>query len=228
MLRRTTRSGGGINIYGQVGIDEITFGEEVAPAANAKPDAFAYLAGIQTALPFGPGILTLGLEGAYTDPFLYLREKYNKNTEQFGVGYDVIVRVLSHAMENLRYWQGYHYGGDAITATVSAGWELAHKLNIQGSLLLLVHGVLTLDSQWKLYSGSEALATTPTRENPFDLSEHGAVSYTVLATVKGEYQISRNLGAMVHLALPMVWNKGNESAAMVADLHTSLALRYTF
>lgn len=218
----------GLNVYAQIGIDEITFGEEVAPEKNAKPDAFAYLAGVQAVFPVGEGIMTLALEGAYTDPFLYLREKYNKNSQQFGVGYDVIVRVLSHSMENLRYWQGYPYGGDAIAAYLSAGWERPHLLNIQGSLLLLVHGVLGPDSTWKLYSGTEAVVTTPTTENPFDSSEHGVVSTTLLPTLRVDRQITGSLSAMLHLAVPMVWNKGNTPGSVTGDLQASFALRFAF
>lgn len=218
----------GINAYVQVGVDEITFGEEKAPEANAKPDAFAYMAGVQAVIPLGGGILTLALEGAYTDPFLYLRERYEPTSQQFGVGYDVIIRVLSRSMENLRYWQGYPYGGDAITAYLTAGWELAHKLSIKGDLLFLAHGVLGYDSLWRLYSGSEALVTTPTTQNPFDPTEQGEVSYTLLPTASVHWQITAPLSAMVHIALPMVWNKGNVPRPMARDLQASFGLRYTF
>lgn len=219
--------GKAFNVYGQLAIDEIAFGEDVPPAANSKPNAFAYLAGFQGALGLGKGVFTYSLEGAYTDPFLYLREPYNKTTQQFGVGYDVIVRVLSHSMENLRYWMGYPYGGDAIVAQLNIGYERPLKARFEATTLFMVHGVLGLGSLWELYNGTgQSLVTTPTTENPFDGTETGPVSYTLLPTFLSEYHLTKHLSWMVHLAVPMVWNKGNTAKNLTYDVQLSLGVTY--
>lgn len=65
----------GLNIYGQFGVDEIAFGEAVPPENGAHPSVFAYLLGVQGKIGLNKGILGFALEGVYTDPFFYLREK---------------------------------------------------------------------------------------------------------------------------------------------------------
>lgn len=217
-----------LNLYAQLAIDEIAFGEDVPPMANSKPNAFGYLAGFQGALGLGKGVFTYSLEGAYTDPFLYMREQYNKDTQQFGVGYDVIVRVLSHSMENLRYWQGYPYGGDAIVAQMKTGYERPGKARFEATTLFMVHGILDINSFWTLYSGSESLVTTPTTENPFDTDETGTVSYTLLPTFLAEYSLNKNLSGMVHIALPIIWNKGNVAKRLAYDIQLSAGITYSF
>lgn len=217
-----------LNLYAQLAIDEIAFGEDVPPMANSKPNAFGYLAGVQGALGLGKGVFTYSLEGAYTDPFLYMREQYNPATKQFGVGYDVIVRVLSNSMENLRYWQGYPYGGDAIVAHLNLGYERPDKERYEASALFMVHGILDINSTWTLYSGSESLVTTPTTVNPFDTSETGTVSYTLLPTFLAEYSLNKNLSGMVHIALPMIWNKGNVAKSLTYDIQLSAGITYSF
>ena len=216
-----------LNLYAQLAIDEIAFGEDVPPAANSKPNAFGYLAGLQGALGIGEGVFTYSLEGAYTDPFLYMREQYNKDTQQFGVGYDVIVRVLSHSMENLRYWQGYPYGGDAIVAHLNLGYERPGKARFEATTLFMVHGILDINSTWNLYSGSGSIVTTPTTENPFAPAETGTVSYTLLPTFLAEYSLNKNLSGMVHIAVPMIWNKGNDPKALTYDVQLSVGATYS-
>ena len=215
------------NLYGQVGIDEIAFGEDMPPANNSKPNAFAYLAGVQGALGMGKGVFTYSLEGAYTDPFFYLREAYDKDTQQFGVGYDVIVRVVSHSMENLRYWQGYPYGGDAIVAQLNIGYERPLKVRFEASAFFMAHGVLGLDSTWLLYTGNESLVTTPTTENPFNDSEKGPVSYTLLPTFLAEYHLNKHLSGMAHFAVPLIWNKGNTAQGLALDVQLSMGVTYS-
>jgi hypothetical protein len=216
-----------LNLYAQLAIDEIAFGEDVPPAANSKPNAFGYLAGLQGALGIGKGVFTYSLEGAYTDPFMYMREQYDSTTKQFGVGYDVIVRVLSHSMENLRYWQGYPYGGDAIVAHLNLGYERPGKARLEATTLFMVHGILDINSTWNLYSGSGSIVTTPTTENPFAPAETGTVSFTLLPTFLAEYSLNKNLSGMVHIAVPMIWNKGNDPKALTYDVQLSLGVTYS-
>ena len=216
-----------VNLYAQLAVDEIAFGEDVPPMANSKPNAFGYMAGIQGALGLGEGVFAYSLEGAYTDPFMYMREQYNPSTQQFGVGYDVIVRVLSHSMENLRYWQGYPYGGDAIVAQLKTGYERPGKARLEASALFMVHGILDINSTWTLYQGSGNIVTTPTTENPFDSTESGAVSYTLLPTFLAEYSLNEKLSGMAHIAVPMIWNKGNVAKALTYDVQLSVGVTYS-
>ncbi|NLE16441.1 MAG: hypothetical protein GX626_11295, partial [Spirochaetales bacterium] len=92
----------------------------------------------------------------------------------------------------------------------------------------MVHGILDINSTWTLYSGSESLVTTPTTVNPFDTSETGTVSYTLLPTFLAEYSLNKNLSGMVHIALPMIWNKGNVAKSLTYDIQLSAGITYSF
>lgn len=218
----------GWNIYGQLGIDEIAIGEPVPPEEYAKPSAFAYLLGVQKRVPLRKGIVSLSLEGVYTDPFFYLREQYNTTSDQFGVGFDGIIRVLAKTMENLRYVQGYPYGGDAVVANFVADYEQPGRWSTSLQTLFMAHGVLNFSSAWDLYDGTgQPVPSTPSTENPFDSAESGPVAYSLLTQLSGQYNINSELSLMAHLALPLVWNKGNVAKPLIHDIQLSVGLHYT-
>ncbi|MDY0289655.1 MAG: hypothetical protein RBR15_12590 [Sphaerochaeta sp.] len=218
----------GWNIYGQLGIDEIAFGEDVPPATHAKPSAFAYLLGIQNKMGIGKGIFGVALEGVYTDPFFYLREEYNATSHQFGVGFDGIIRVLANGMANLRYVQGYPYGGDAIVGNLLVDYEVPSSWKASLNTMFMAHGVLGITSLWELYDGTnQAVPSTPSTENPFDFSEAGPVEYSLLFNLVGEVNLTPKLALTSHLSLPFIWNKGNVAKAMVSDYQLSFGVHYS-
>ncbi|HKM08531.1 MAG TPA: hypothetical protein VJ869_16350, partial [Sphaerochaeta sp.] len=201
----------GLNIYAQFGVDEIAFGEDVPPENYAKSSAFAYLLGVQNKTGIGKGILGVALEGVYTDPFFYLREEYNATSHQFGVGFDGIIRVLANGMANLRYVQGYPYGGDAIVGNLLVDYEMPGSWKASLNTMFMAHGVLGITSTWELYNGTnQAVPTTPSTQNPFDLSEAGPVEYSLLFNLAGEVNLTSKLALTSHISLPFIWNKGND------------------
>ncbi|MFA6646982.1 MAG: hypothetical protein WCS59_07760 [Sphaerochaetaceae bacterium] len=218
----------GWNIYAQLGIDEFAFGEPVPPEKYAKPSAFAYLLGIQNRIGLNKGIFTFALEGVYTDPFFYLREEYDTTTHQFGVGFDGIVRVLANGMTNLRYVQGYPYGGDAIVGNLLLDYEVPEVWRVSLDALFMAHGVMGITSKWDLYTGSEAVASTPSTQNPFDATENGLVEYSLLIKLASEVNLMRKLALTGHLALPFIWNKDNIARSMVHDYQLSVGVQYSF
>ena len=217
----------GLNIYAQFGVDEIAFGEPVPPANDAHPTAFAYLLGVQNKTGIGKGILGVALEGVYTDPFFYLREEYKISTGQFGVGYDGIIRVLAQSMANLRYVQGYPYGGDAIVGNLLIDYEMPGSWKASLNTMFMAHGVLDFNSLWHEYTGSEAVPTTPSTENPFDPSATGPVEYSLLFNLAGEVNLTSKLALTSHISLPFIWNKGNDAKAMVSDYQLSFGVHYS-
>lgn len=219
---------GGWNIYAQLGIDEIVFGEDSPPANYAKPSAFAYLLGIQNKTAIARGIFTFALEGVYTDPFFYLREEYDATSYQFGVGFDGIVRVLANGMTNLRYVQGYPYGGDAIVGNLLLDYERPELWKISLETMFMAHGVLGITSKWELYNGTnQAVVSTPSTQNPFDPAESGPVEYSLLFKLAAQVNLNSKLALSGHLALPFVWNKDNVAKAMVSDYQLSVGLHYS-
>ena len=217
----------GLNIYGQFGVDEIAFGEPVPPASGAHPTAFAYLLGVQGKMGLKKGVLGIALEGVYTDPFFYLREQYDGGNHRYGVGYDGIIRVLAHNMKNLRYVQGYTYGGDAIVGNLLVDYEVPGSWKASINTMFMAHGILDFNSEWDSYTGSEAVPSTPTTINPFDSAETGPVEYSLLLNLVGEVSLAEGLALSAHLSLPFVWNKDNTAAAMVSDYQLSVGVHYS-
>jgi len=217
----------GLNVYAQFGVDEIAFGEPAPPASGARPTAFAFLLGIQNKKALKKDIFTIALEGVYTDPFFYLREEYDGTTSQYGVGYDGIIRVLSGSMTNLRYVQGYPYGGDAIVGDLLLDYERPGSWKASMETLFMAHGVLNFNSKWGSYTGSEPLISTPSTENPFNSTESGPVAYTLLIKLASEVNLSEKLSITGNLDMPFVWNKGNVAASMVSDYQLSVGLHYS-
>jgi len=218
---------GGLNVYAQFGVDEIAFGEPAPPASGSRPTAFAYLLGIQNITAMKKGIFTMSLEGVYTDPFFYLREEYDAATGQYGVGYDGIIRVLAGSMTNLRYVQGYPYGGDAIVGDLLLDYEVPGSWKTSLETMFMAHGVLDFSSDWGSYSGSEPVPSTPSTENPFDSTESGPVAYTLLFRLASEVNLTERLSITGNLDMPFVWNKGNVARAMVSDYQLSVGLHYS-
>lgn len=217
----------GINIYAQFGVDEIAFGEDAPPDNNAKPSANAYLLGLQSRMPLKKGVLTVALEGVYTDPFFYLREEYDGTSHQYGVGYDGIVRVLAQGMANLRYVQGYPYGGDAIVGNLLLDYEVPGSWKASMETMFMAHGVMGITSKWSLYNGTgQGVPSTPSTQNPFDLTS-GPVAYSLLVKLASAVEVTKKLSVTGNLALPFVWNKGNAPGPMVFDYQLSVGLRYT-
>lgn len=99
----------GLNVYTQFGVAKIPLEEPAPSTSGARPTAFAYHLGLQSRAVFKKSIISIALEGVYTDLFFYLREMYNGNSTsyQYGVGYDGIIRVLAGSMASLRYVLAY-------------------------------------------------------------------------------------------------------------------------
>lgn len=217
----------GLNVYAQFGVDEIAFGEPAPPANGARPTAFAYLLGVQHKAVLKEGILGIALEGVYTDPFFYMREEYNSSTTQYGVGYDGIVRVLAGSMTNLRYVQGYPYGGDAIVGNLLVDYEIPGAWKASLNTMFMAHGIMDYNKTWGSYTGSGAVPSTPSTQNPFVPAENGTVEYSLLFNLAGEVSLTEALSLTGHLDMPFVWNKGNVAKTLTSDYQLSVGVHYS-
>ena len=67
-----------LNLYSQFVVDEMILPGEPIPGkegdAEAEPTAIGYMLGATYNMEAGPGILSFNIEGALTDPYLYLRD----------------------------------------------------------------------------------------------------------------------------------------------------------
>ncbi len=179
------------------------------------------------ALPFAKGFLYAGLEGAYTDPFLYIREKYDASSGIYGVGYDATVRIYNEGLQYLRDYIGYQYGNDALVGELRFGYREYGRWSAGGQVFYMLHGVMDMDSLWGTYSGAESVPVTPSAANPFETTAKDTVATYLVLSGNGSYAILPGLDLSAELDWIAVWNKGNVAKDLVTDLQVTLGISYS-
>lgn len=216
------------NIYAQVAIDDFVGpGEPKAPAQSANPSAFGYILGAKASFTALKGTITASLEGAYTDPFLYLREPYDSATGQYGVGYDGLIRYNhSGAIFYDDLCVGYQYGPDALVVDLKASYDNWTKLHVGTEFMFMAHGVNDIGSKWSTYSGSEKVPHTPSAFNPFETTSKNKVSYTFRLSLDGSYKVTPRFSVNGEVDAILVLNKGNVEKKPAFDLQCSIGASY--
>ena len=109
-----------LNIYGEVAIDEFRLPGEFDITKPGPPSAAGYILGVKTAIPLGEGMLTAHIEGAYTDPYLYLRDDGESyGSKKYGINFIAGMSEWVSADKRPNYTRefiGYRYGNDSIVA----------------------------------------------------------------------------------------------------------------
>jgi hypothetical protein len=119
----------GFKAYLQFALDQMR-----APAEDdSQSAAWGALAGIEHARLAGAGVFTASLEGAYTTPLLYRRDK---------VDFLMITRCETvGAWDSFRFdYIGYPYGGDAIVLQLDASWRRPGIGALSARLFGMIHG----------------------------------------------------------------------------------------
>ncbi|MDR2110643.1 MAG: hypothetical protein LBP32_04985 [Spirochaetaceae bacterium] len=119
----------GFKVYGQFVIDQLRAPDEDA----GQSDAYGVLAGFEHARTLGKGVLTISLEGAYTTPLLYRRDKVDflmiTKNETLGAWESFYVDYI-----------GYPYGGDAAVLQLDAAYLLPGDAVVSARFLGMIHG----------------------------------------------------------------------------------------
>lgn len=233
-----------LNIYGQLVMDEFCLPGEPVPGKDdwAFPNGFGYMLGVKTALPMKDGMVYGSLEGAMTDPYLYLRYKDDDDSQQKGeYGINWVVAVRNYSEAGTYYdeeFLGYKYGGDAIVGNLNAGYKVFGKWHVEGNVFFMAHGTYDKWTTWsKVGNGTSSYPTnptTPTTSHPTanhkdsNASDRDAVAYTLVTGVNGGYTILSGLSIFCQLDFINIWNPGNIStAASVMDVQLTLGLTYS-
>ncbi len=229
----------GLNVYGQMVLDEASFinegnGDDDEPW---HPSKMGYLAGVKYTLPAFDGIFKFNLEGVYADPCLYLREKYDSGNDRYGVSFYGAFREFGGGY-NVRYIRrclGYKYGGDLITGDLKASYMVPKKWHADAEIFYMAHGIMNNDlaNDWVVGKGISAPSTT---ENPTDsdgnpvaaTNEPGEVEHTLSFSLSGSYSFLENLSVNAGFDNIFVWNKNNESNGMTYDFQFHTGLKFTF
>lgn len=236
----------GLNIYVQAAVDEFTMpGEPIADATTvAFPQAFGVLAGVKGVLSFSQVVGHASLEFAHTDPYLYLRYSENENPkvgdfDDYGLNYVGVVREFTNTSGT--YYNpgflGYTYGNDAIVVNLNGGVKSFGKWAVDANLFYMAHGTFDMFTMWRPLGKGHPLdvMTTPTSNGSAafgnyhdkDYADRTAVSHTIVAGVKGSYQILDCLKAFGQLDYINVINYQNKAGAKTHDVQLSIGVTYS-
>ena len=243
----------GLNIYGQVVVDESPLPGEENPATSekpAEPNGLGFLGGVTYKMELGSGILTLNAEGAYTDPYLYLRDgdrqagesERRQTNGRYGINYVIALREMSDCggCENYNLdFMGYKYGGDAVVASLSGEYRTA-GWNAGLNLFFMVHGTHDKYTAWtrvndEVDGKKMTNKTTPTTEHQSanymdaDADKRDSTSTTFVLSLFGSYSFFSSLSAGGEVDFIYLKNPGNiSSAPSLFNIQTTLTLNYTW
>ena len=232
----------GLNIYGQLAVDEFNGPGE----GKYNPAAFGYILGVKGAMARDKGIVTGSLEFVRTDPYLYIRGfTYDDPTK--GYGYDAIYRSFKNdGLVNRNMFTTYRYGNDVMIFDGKVGYQLPGVFKVGIEAMYRVHGSMNVNSYWGAYHGDNdqtPVVSTPTTYNPFDpndyqyghepdysdgviLQEH-AVEKSIILSLSGEYCITDGLTANLAADFLFVTDKGNVADNKQNDIQITAGIKYS-
>ncbi|MBR4426747.1 MAG: hypothetical protein IKS77_03520 [Spirochaetales bacterium] len=241
-----------LNVYGQFHMDDFAIpgGENGgSPTNHGFPNALGYLAGARYAMPAWGGLLQFNLEGAYINPYTYLR--YNKapgtaSTDTYGLDYIVANRTYitgtgsGDCLVYDEYFLGYQYGNDSAVANLNVEWKLPGKLTVSANAFFMAHGTHDKWTQWGEIGGSgqeqwnqASVAPTTTHEtnnyryDDTELSKRNAVCYTLDIGAYCQYNLSENLKVYGQADFIQIWNSMNRSGVNENDTQFVAGLKYS-
>jgi hypothetical protein len=118
-----------IRFYGLFAMNQLQLPMEWGDSLT--PNAMAFQAGGEITVPLMRGFLVIGLEGVYTQPFMYVlgHKKWSFYKEAFEVDNMTV-----------RYWTGSPFGPDTIAGIVWAGYSQRDFFSIKASFSLAAQG----------------------------------------------------------------------------------------
>ena len=240
----------GWNVYGQMVVDEFILPGEQNPKTataehKAEPNGIGYIAGLTYVTGAGDGILRINVEGAHTDPYLYLRDGDAQAGEatreqtlgRYGINYVVAVREMSDCGGTQNYnldFLGYRYGGDAVVGNLNVRYEVPQKWNVGANLFLMKHGTHDKYTAWtRIDNATYMNQTAPTTThqtanyNDAEANTRDAASTTFVAGFFGSCKLPWGFTAGCQLDFVSIKNPGNRTAnGSVSDIQITLMLSY--
>ncbi len=227
-----------LNLYAQMVVDEFALPGEPVPggSSEALPNGLGVMLGANTAFVLNNGVFYASLEGAKTDPYLYLRDNGNREQQkgEYGINWVVAVKNYSEAGTFCdEEFLGYKYGGDAVVANLNAGFRTT-SWHVEGNAFFMLHGTHDKWTLWA-YENAGEKTETPTsshrtgnnKDNNANL--RNAVSKTLVLGVNGGYDFSNGFEINAQLDFISIWNSGNiKSDKPITDLQLTLGAGYSF
>jgi hypothetical protein len=131
---------------------------------------------------------------------------------------------------------GYTYGNDAIVVNLNGGVKSFGKWAASANLFYMAHGTFDMFTVFnEVGKDQQPLVSTPTDNgndafgnyNDSSYASRDAVSHTIVAGVKGSYQILDYLKAFGQLDYINVINYKNKAGAKTHDIQLSIGVTYS-
>lgn len=238
----------GLNIYGQMVVDEFSLPGETVPSATDDnyPITFGYLGGVKSVFPVQDLIGHASLEFAYTDPFLYLRyETKNGATaddpDPYHLNFVGVIREFTNGagMFYNAEFLGYPCGGDAIVVNLNGGVKRFGKWNVALNGFYMMHGTFDIYTAWSVVgdegnTGVSHEISTPTTDHPTEnyndstaQTTRNSASHTVVVGASGAYRITEGLRVFGQLDYINISNYGNIAGQKTSDVQLTLGISYS-
>lgn len=228
------------NLYGEMVIDEFKLPGEFTN--DGPPSASGYILGLKTAYPIGQGMLYGSLEGAYTDPFLYLRDNGSERDNPVHYGINFVVGqpdfTNSGSSNYVLDFLGYRYGNDSVVANLNVGYEVYGKWNVDFTFTYWADGIMDMNSIWHYTTpgGDDPSAPTSKPVNDKDGSwdpssnweSRNAVAHWLLFNIAGHYTFIESLDLYAQFRFINVINYENVKGQSERDVQFSIGLSYSF
>lgn len=227
-----------LNIYASGIIDDLALPGEVTPGSAGPPNAFGIIAGLKTSVPLGKGMFYATLEGAYTDPYLYLRNVSVDNVAYtYGINYIVAMpEYLNNGKgEYTLSALGYRYGNDSIVGNLKAGYKVFGNWSIELDYTYIADGCLDINSIWRpVVANSADDPRAPTSSDTssgsyvsgYDQSSRNAVAHWNVINLSGGITLFKNLDIYATFTYINILNYQNIRGEKTNDIQLTLGVSY--
>lgn len=204
----------GLDLYLQVAMDELQISLE---DSGSRPGALGYLGGAKYAFPLHEGFMTVSLEGAWTDPFLYNR--WHPLTR-----FTARRRYWSYIEDGYMYVDkpiGYRYGPDAVVCYLGAEYRVPASFSLGADVTMKFMGELndSLSDPFSYDTGDSANDKN---------SPSGTVEREIVVGLHGEKHVNEKFRVGGDIYYINVDNYQNISGETINDLEIAVHCSYKF
>ncbi|MBQ6124832.1 MAG: hypothetical protein IJL13_05470, partial [Spirochaetales bacterium] len=239
----------GLNIYGQFILDDLAIpgGESAGgPASSGYPNAMGYLAGARYAMEAWNGMLTFNIEGAFIDPYTYVRycmDPENPSSEAYGLDYIVSSRTYVSGSVSLdclvydEYILGYKHGNDCAVANLNVGWKKPDVIAVSANCFFMAHGTHDKWTRWDNIGNHgqeqwDQASVTPTSVHEtgnyrYDVSDRNAVCYTLDTGLGCSWFANDSLKVFAQADFICLWNSLNRQGINEQDFQLVMGVKYS-
>ncbi|MCF0237544.1 MAG: hypothetical protein HUK24_03000, partial [Sphaerochaetaceae bacterium] len=247
----------GLNIYASVVIDEFNLPGEPKPSDvilvgdPAEPNGIGFLGGVTYVQGTEQGYFSINAEGAYTPPYLYLRDgdlqsgstPREQKKGEYGLNY--VVAIKESADCGGKSWfdeqfLGYKYGGDALVANLNGTYTDVRGFSLSANAFYMVHGT---HDKWTVWTRVDNV-TTGRFNIPFLSTKHqtenqavsteeknkrDSLSKTLVFGINGSYSFGSGLTAFAQIDSITIQNfKNISSNGTVYDFQLTVGSSWNF